>query len=292
MYLHSSKPDPKGKRCTPRPAGTTIAKSSAVLTNHAVEELAREAGLRSYSIVIARPGRPEWEAVRIDADADRYPASMIKVPLVLAALTDVADGRLHLDDRIEVTRATLTSNDAPSPFTLGYWGRLDEICLYAISRSDNVATNMLFDIVGRERATAIMRDRYDLRDTAFHRKLSGSEPLIVDPGWDGIHRNRHSASDCARLFDLIARDQVPFAAHIRDYLAEQVWNDKLTRGLRPGDRFYHKTGDTDDVTHDGGILTLTDEDRTYILVVYTTMPSTEANNKKFAPFMSQLLARL
>lgn len=263
-----------------------------MLTTQSVNELAQAAGLTAYSIVIERPGQPEWAAVRIDADADRYPASMIKVPLVLAALTDVSDGRLHLDDKIEVTRANMTTNDAPSPLKPGYWARLDEVCLYAISRSDNVATNMLLDIVGRKRATEIMQSRYELNDTAFYRKLSGSDPLIVDPGWDGVHRNRHTASDCARVFDLIARDQVPFAAHMRDYLAEQVWNDKLTRGLRSGDRFYHKTGDTNDVTHDGGLLYMGDEDRTYVVVVYTSMASTDENNAKFKPFMESLLERL
>src|SRR5579863_447069 len=180
----------------------------------------------------------------LNPEADLYPASMIKVPLVAAVLSEADAGRYRLSDRREVTAGNLTFNDAPSPLVAGYSARIDELCELAISRSDNVATNVLFDIVGRERATAIARDAFALHHTAFYRKVSGSDPLIDDPGWDGIHTNAHPASDAARLFRLVGLDAVPHSDLIRGALAKQYWNDKLSRGLAPGDAFLHKTGDT------------------------------------------------
>lgn len=255
--------------------------------------LALRAGLHGASIVVTAldGGDPQTRSAGLDAGADIYPASMIKPPLVLAALADVADGRLRLDQTFAVAEANLTFNDAPSPLHLGANPRLDELCDLAISRSDNVATNVLFDVVGRERATRIVRERFGLARTAFHRKLSGSSPLIADPQWDGTHRNAHPTQDAAKLFELVAFDRVPHSDVIRGALVRQYWNDKLSKGLRSGDRFAHKTGDTDDVTHDGGIL-ITAAERTYVVVVYTPMSSTDANNARFGPFMASLLPYL
>lgn len=262
-----------------------------MVTATSVTEAASAAGLRAFSIVVKGVGLPVWDGIRIHAERDLYPASMMKTPLVAAALADVADGRLHLDDQVEVHSANMTHNDAPSPLVPGYWARLQDVCELAISRSDNVATNMLFDLVGRDRATQIARERFGLMQTAFYRKLSGSDPLIDDPGWDGVHRNEHSASDAAHLFELIALDRVPHADLLRGALSNQYWNDKLTKGLPTGDTFAHKTGDTDDVTHDGGILA-TRDGRSTIVVVYTGMPSTDDNNARFAPLMRAICESL
>ena len=249
-------------------------------------ELGKMAGLGDCSLVVQPldPGEPGAEH---RPEAPIYPASMIKVPLVAAALFEVAEGRLRLDDRFAVTEDNLTYNDAPSPLVSSYVSQLSEIAHAAISRSDNVATNMLFDIVGRERATAIARDGLGLEATSFHRKLSGSEPLIVDPSWDRVHMNTHPARDAARLFQKIARDEVPHAAFLRDALAAQYWNEKLPCGLRDGDTFLHKTGDTDEVSHDGGILIPADGNR-YVIVVYTQALSTEKQSARMSDFMRAL----
>ncbi|MHB8146402.1 MAG: serine hydrolase [Vulcanimicrobiaceae bacterium] len=223
----------------------------------------------------------------IDAERSLYPASMIKVPLAAAALCQVADGRLALERQVEILVENMTANDAPSPLEPGYVATVGELIQRAIARSDNVATNTLFDELGRERATHIAQDRLGLRATSFRRKLSGSEPLIHDSGWDGSRLNTHPAADAARLFQAIACGEVPHAGLLRAALHAQVWNDKLSAGLAEGDAFDHKTGETDDVCHDGGILT-TSSGRTYVLVVYTNLPSTIEHDRCFSDFMRRL----
>lgn len=246
-----------------------------------------KSGITDASVVIRRLDRCDVPAVELNADHYLYPASMIKTPLALAALAMVEDGGLALDHRYEVTQSNMTANDKESPMVPGYNAPLSQIIELMLTISDNVATNMLFDILGREKATALVQQRFGLTNTGFYRKLSGSEPLIVDPGWDKQHRNSHPASDAARLFELIARDRVPFARYFRQILDRQEWKNKLPAGLCPGDHFAHKTGDTDEVTHDGGILD-TQEGASYVLVVYTGMESNDANNAKFGPFMTEL----
>jgi beta-lactamase class A len=261
----------------------------APLNASRLARLAGEHALDPSSIVVSSLD-DGWTVSHLPTE-NLYPASMIKTPLAAVVLSEGADGKHGPSDRVEITRANMTYNDAPSSLVPGHWARIDELCNLAISRSDNVATNVLFDVVGRERATTICHDRFGLTQTAFYRKLSGSSPLISDPGWDGVHRNTHTASDAAKLFTDIALDRIPNSDMLRGALTHQYWNDKLSKGLRTGDQFAHKTGDTDDVTHDGGILT-TNEGRTYIVVVYTGLPSTDENNARFGPFMQSLRAML
>ncbi|MBV9971932.1 MAG: serine hydrolase [Candidatus Eremiobacteraeota bacterium] len=255
-----------------------------MLTADQVRAAAQQAKVEPNSIVIKQLAAPEPVDIRLDEDVYRYPASMIKTPLAVATFALVESGDLKLEDYFAVTESNMTANDLPSPLRPGYRASLHELIELMITRSDNVATNMLFDICGRERATHIVQERFGLTQTAFYRKLSGSEPLIVDPGWDRVHRNIHNAGDAAKLFELIANDGVPYPALMRETLFAQQFNDKLNGGLRPGDRFAHKTGDTDEVTHDGGILYLPDGP-SYVIVVYTSLESSPQNNARFGPFM-------
>jgi beta-lactamase class A len=270
------------------PLGAESKGWSMRLTAKRLRELAQDTGLSPASLAIVQLGTAK-AAVSLHPDRPFYPASMLKVPLVGAILTAIAEGSapLSLETPAEVTLANMTANDAQSPLQPGYSATVHELMHLAIARSDNVATNMLFDAVGRARATTIARERLGLRSTAFYRKLSGGEPLIEDPKWDGVHRNSHPVADAARLFEAIADDGIPHAALLREMLAAQQWNERLSGGLRSGDRFLHKTGDTDEVTHDGGIL-ITNEGGRYVVVAYTEMASTPEHNARFAPFMRAL----
>jgi beta-lactamase class A len=257
-----------------------------MLTDDLVSQAAAQAGLEPIAAVVRRLDATA-PAVEIAPDAGFYPASMIKTPLAAAVLALVQDGEIRLDQRCAVTQANMTLNDKPSPLEPGYESTVVELIDLMITRSDNVATNMLIDLAGRERATEIVRKRFGLRSTAFYRKLSGSLPLIHDPEWDGKHLNTHPPADAARLFEMIARTELPFAWMLRCVLARQDWNDKLSAGLQSGDVFAHKTGSTDEVTHDGGILE-TSSGAAYVVVAYTGMASMENNDARFGPFMQAL----
>ncbi|GAC1402681.1 MAG: hypothetical protein NVSMB64_02900 [Candidatus Velthaea sp.] len=248
---------------------------------------AERAGLRGAAIYLARLDAPGPD-LAIDDGALLYPASMIKTPLAVAAAAAEAAGRLRWGDRIEVDASNLTVNDAPSPMREGYIATVAELVELMLARSDNVATNVLIDVLGRERATGDLAI-LGFPQTAIRRKLSGALPLIDDA--DASGRNRHSARDAADLFRRIARDEVPGAVILRSVLNGQYWNSKLSAGLEDGDRFAHKTGDTDEVSHDGGILSLASGAR-YVLVVYTALPSTDENDRRFAAFMRMLRPHL
>ena len=249
---------------------------------------ADQAGLGTTAIYLARLDAGAVARAALDDERPIYPASMIKVPLGAAVCADVAEKRLWWGERFEVGEGNMTVNDAPSPLKPGYVATIAELLELMIGKSDNVATNVLIDLVGRERASEYSA-AIGLVGTEIRRKLSGSTPLIDDPEATG--RNTHPARDAATLFELIATDGIPGASILRKTLAEQYWRTKLPPGLAPGDRFFHKTGDTDEVSHDGGILVLESGER-YVLVVYTELESSAVNDTRFTAFMRLLRPHL
>jgi beta-lactamase class A len=197
-----------------------------------------------------------------------YPASVIKVALMVEAFRQIADGRLGRDHSVTVSAANQTTTAEATPLKPGYRATLRELIDLMITTSDNIATNELYDLLGRETVTDAMR-HLGLPTFLAGRKLSGSEPLIEDPGMTG--RNRLPPDEIALLLALIALDRVPYAAEQRAILARCVHSEKLTAGLQSADLFMHKTGETDEVSHDAGIL-VTPDGRRYVVVLYTSPP--------------------
>ena len=249
--------------------------------------LAGSAGLGNASIHVRRLGRscPAWTS---DDGRWIYPASLIKLPLAAAAGVAIAAGRLGWGSPVAVDPRNATVNDAPSPIAPGYRATVEELVTYMLQRSDNVATNQLYDVLGRLQATADVH-ALGLTQTFFRRKLSGAVPLIDDP--DATGRNSFPAAEAVTLLAAIAEDRIPEAGVLRRILASSWWDVKLSRGLEPGDRFAHKTGDTDEVAHDAGILTLPGGAR-WVLAVYTELASTEENDLRFGTFMRALRPHL
>jgi beta-lactamase class A len=217
-----------------------------------------------------------------------YPASMIKLPLAVAAGAAIAAGRLRWTSPATVERTNLTANDVESPMVEGYRTTIRELVTWMLQRSDNVATNVLYDVLDRDRASADVH-ALGFGATFFRRKLSGSEPLIDDPAATG--RNSFSAAEAAALLAALASDRLPESRTLREIMATSWWDVKLSRGLAPGDAFAHKTGDTDEVSHDGGILRL-DGGGDWIIVVYTERPSSDEQDACFGAFMRALRPHL
>ncbi|MDQ2817640.1 MAG: class A beta-lactamase-related serine hydrolase [Candidatus Eremiobacteraeota bacterium] len=223
-------------------------------------------------------------------DEDIYPASVIKVAIMAEAFHQFAHGLLDPKRRVVVSQANQTTTAEATPLLPGYEAAVAELVDLMITRSDNVATNQLMDVLRREKVTEYMRS-LGLATFLLGRKLSGSEPLIEDR--EVVGRNRLPAGEIGWLLRLIATDSVPGAAAQREILNRCVHNDKLVPGLAPGDRFMHKTGETGDTSHDAGILHTAAAKR-YVVVVYTAPPSNPdgSDASHINPQMTQFMRTL
>jgi len=217
------------------------------------------------------------------SDANIYPASVIKVPIMAEAFRQHSVNALRPDDRVVVSESNQTATSGPAPFVPGYEATISELVDLMITHSDNVATNQLIDVLRRQRVTEYMHD-LGLNTFLLGRKLSGSEPLIDDP--EKVGRNCLPAAEIGRLLTLIACDRIAGASAQREILRRCAHNDKLVPGLLPGDVFMHKTGETSDVSHDAGILVTVDGKR-YIVVLYCSVEPTadDADAVHANPFM-------
>ena len=120
--------------------------------------------------------------VAIDADKPVQTASVIKLPLFLQAFEQVKAGKIHLDDKVELTKANQVAGSGVLPFLdPGLKMTLKDTLTLMILLSDNTATNMSIDAVGLK-ATNQMLSEMGLKNTYFYKKVyvKAVEPLPPD----------------------------------------------------------------------------------------------------------------
>ena len=232
------------------------------------------------------------ETVAIDADSAFETFSVIKVPIMAAVLQRVQDGTLKLTDRV-----TLRADQARLPsgvlyaLDAGLQPTVKDLLTLMTIISDNVATDALGDLAGRDAVTALMT-RLGLPNTRVHFSdlewdrlwLSGLDPAYASAPGDktigfpfaaygdrkvseafrhviedtGLYFGRSTAREMGRLFTLMARGELVSAsasALMVDILKKQQVNNRIPRDLADDVVVAHKTGDGQPwVANDAGIL--------------------------------------
>ncbi|MDY0059561.1 MAG: serine hydrolase, partial [Myxococcota bacterium] len=244
----------------------------------ALEAAAARLGLGAERITLIDltvPDRPE--TAQINGLSPIYPASVIKLVVMVGVEREVEEGRLTLQTLLTPTEQQTTCTGQPEgdlrpqirtgvPRTVG---ELEELM---ITRSDNSATNVLIDAVGRDRLRAYM-EALGLPGLQLYRYVFGCEPYD-DPLWDGVHLNSMTALETAQLLALILDGGPGFlgeAARLRmqEILGDQLYRDGIYQGL-PDDALYlSKTGTTSTKKHDAGLI-LWQEQR-YALAAFLDM---------------------
>ncbi len=122
------------------------------------------------------------ETVAIDADRPVQTASVIKLPLLLEAYTQVKEGKLKLDDPVPLTK----ENQVQGSGVLGFLHpglnlTLHDALVLMVVLSDNTATNLVIDKVGLK-PTNEMTAAMGLKNTYFYKKVyvKATEPLPPD----------------------------------------------------------------------------------------------------------------
>ncbi len=106
----------------------------------------------------------------LEPDTQVVSASTIKVPVLLAALEEVRQGRLALDQALDLPAEVLLEDS--QVFEYGPTRRtLWELLYWMIVESDNTATNRVLSAVGYDAVNAYARDVLGLRHTVCQRKM-------------------------------------------------------------------------------------------------------------------------
>ena len=221
--------------------------------------------------------------VTVGADDPHYAASMMKLPVVLAAYRQADEGMLDLDREVLIhndfasaegrRRFSMSRAEDSDPLTwqrLGTGAALRWLANRAIVVSGNLATNVLLEHVGlsavEETLTAVGTTQtvvargiedYPARDAGLHNLVTAADLALI--------LARLAAHDAAS----------PDACEeVLAVLAAQQVNDSIPPGLPPGTKVAHKTGWVEGVAHDAGIVYPADA-APYILSVCTTSSLSE-----------------
>jgi beta-lactamase class A len=238
------------------------------------------AGERLAMIDLTDPVRAEYASLR--GLEPVYPASVIKVAVMVEAEHQVEQGTIDLGTTYTVTEEQHTCTGYPPGDTRlllqpGNTASVQYLVDLMITRSDNTATNVLIDHLGRANVTAYMAS-LGLPTLQVHRKVFGCEPYD-DTGWDGVSRNTMSARETAQLYRLILDGGPGFPGaesrtRMQGVLSRQLWRDGIFERLPAAAQYLSKTGETTTVKHDSGIILW--GNRRYVIVAMLELSGGQA----------------
>ena len=137
-----------------------------------------------------------------------------------------------------------------------------------ITKSSNLATNLLVDIVG----IGTIQQALDELDVDGIRILRGVEDQAA---FEAGLNNEVTANGLLKLLRLIAEGKAysqRACEEMLNILLEQQYRSGIPAGLPKAARVAHKTGNISTVHHDAGIVYL-DERKPYVLVILTQFPA-------------------
>lgn len=187
------------------------------------------------------------------------PASMIKLFVMAKTMQDVHDGKLSLDEKI-----TIKKNDAVGGAGVTTWYNageqrtIEQLMTVMITDSDNTATNILIDRLGKQNINQYLQQQ-GFDDTVLVYKMM--------MGRKGKKKNLSSVRDIGRLLSRLYYHQLVGEQEDKlmlDILRQQHDKECFPAAL-PDYEIAHKTGEVNDVYVDGGIFFGQKED--FVLVV-------------------------
>ena len=227
----------------------------------AVDALRRGDGIVS---VVARVSGEERPRVSVDPDARHYSASIMKLPILVAARRLAERGLLDLDRPVRVHddfesrnpghRFSMDQEEDSDPETWAALGSdvpLGDLVHRMVTVSGNLATNVVLDEVGTEEVAAVLADAGCSERTTIVRGIEDY------PARDAGIDNLITADDMARLVVALAEGRLagPVAsAECERTLQAQEYRNGIPAGLPDGLVIGNKTGWISSVNHDVALV--------------------------------------
>ena len=212
-------------------------------------------------------------------NGDQYfhAASTMKLAVLLGVFRQVERGELSLDSPVHIrNRFTSIVNQQPfmldlgrdaDPDVYGHLGRtltIRELAYWMITKSSNLATNLLVEIV----SVPTIQHALDELEIDGIRILRGVEDQAA---FDAGLNNEVTANGLLKLLRLIADGRAyskKSSDEMLNIMLEQQFRSGIPAGLPKAVRVAHKTGNISTVHHDAGIVFVEDR-KPYALVILT-----------------------
>lgn len=261
--------------CAPRPMPAPRP-GMAALEGEVRAIIRRHAG-DSALVAVAFRDLATGDSLLVDAHEPLHAASTMKVPVMLELFRRADAGELSLDAPVRVRNefrsiadssryALDPADDSDSALyrRIGERVPVRELIEHMITRSSNLATNLLIDLAGPRRIAATMAS---IGAPEMH-VLRGVED---GPAYAAGMNNTTSAFALMRVMEAVAGGRAASAAASRamvDVLGRQEFTTMIPAGVPPGIRTANKTGNITRIAHDAAIV-FPPGRAPYVLVVMT-----------------------
>jgi beta-lactamase class A len=257
----------------------------------------RIAAVPSAEVSVAYVDLGSGDTLFIRADTVMHAASTMKVPVMVQLYRDAAAGSFSLDQGLMVVNHFSSAVDG-SPFELvpsedgdstlykraGERVPIRELIHLMITRSSNLATNILISLAGPDRINSTMRSLGAKRMSV----LRGVQDIKA---FDARMINTTTARDLATVLVAIETGKAADARstrEMRDHLLADEFNDRIPAGVPAGVRVAHKTGEITAVAHDAAIVYPPGR-KPYVLVVMTRGITDSSRSAALAAEISRLV---
>jgi len=194
------------------------------------------------------------------ADEQTRTASTIKLAIMAETFHQVAEGKLHWNDQIELTKEKKQGGSGILfEFSDGTKIDLQTAVHLMIVVSDNTATNLVLDKVGTDNVNDFM-DSLGLTDIKSMRKIGGggdSKAWTSDPRNKLFGLGRASPRQMVRLVEMMDNGQLvskEASAQMIDIMKRQQYKDGIGRGEPDTIPVASKSGALDRFRADVGII--------------------------------------
>jgi beta-lactamase class A len=256
------------------PAKDSVGSAEASLYR-SVLKISKEHGLENLGISFY----DAQTTIQWSYNADHYfhAASTMKLAVLLGVFRQIERGELTLDAPVHVrNRFTSIVNQEPfmldleqdaDPDVYGHLGKtltVRQLAYWMITKSSNLATNLLVDVVG----IATIQAALDEMEIDGVRVLRGVEDQVA---FNAGLNNEVTANGLLKLLRLVADGKAyskQSSEEMLNIMLEQQYRSGIPAGLPKAARVAHKTGNISTVHHDAGIVFLEDR-KPYVLVILT-----------------------
>ncbi len=216
-------------------------------------------------------------------NADQYfhAASTMKLAVLLGVFREIERGELSLEAPVHIrNRFTSIVNQEPfmldvgrdaDPDVYGHLGKtltVRELAYWMITKSSNLATNLLVEVVGIQ----TIQQALDELEIDGVKVLRGVEDQAA---FNAGLNNEVTANGLLKLLRLI-EDRKAYSREsceeMLQIMLEQQYRSGIPAGLPKAARVAHKTGNISTVHHDAGIVYLEGR-KPYVLVILTQFPA-------------------
>lgn len=187
-------------------------------------------------------------------------ASTIKLFIMAKVFHQIKTGDLDLKQTFMVTEADRIEDTLPR----GAVYTIEELIILMISRSDNIAANLLIDAVGMQNINCFIKE-LGIPNTVLQRKMLDFDARIT--GKD----NLTTASDLTKFLELLYLGEVidpEYSKVMLDILKKHSPKPWWSRSLPREVIIAHKDGNLEGIEHDAGIVFSSQGDYIFTLLTW------------------------